>query len=117
MSEYTDELHAQIQRFDRIQESVDADDFAETVLFESPGSMHSHSFTATLVEDPDAGVLDPPKVEALADIDPTGTIASIDIRRREAGELVEQVPVEKGSGLWNAMEVWLEDIRTTWVEE
>lgn len=62
-------------------------------------------------------MLDPPRIEALADIDPTGTIASIDIRRREGGELLEQVPVEKGSGLRNAIEVWLEDIRTTWVEE
>lgn len=108
-TDYTDQLKAQIERFDRVHEAVDASAFPDEVLHEYTGLGHSQQFEATLVDDP--------CIEATADIHPNGNISSMQLRVSEGGRRIQEIEVEPDSGLWHAMEVWLEDMRTTWSGE
>jgi hypothetical protein len=105
-TDYTDQLKAQIDRFDRIQKSVGAAAFPDEIVHAYTGLCHSRQFEATLVDDP--------CIEATADVDPTGRIAFVSVYISEGGRRIQEIDVEPGTGLWRAMEVWLEHLRTTW---
>ncbi|SDS02310.1 hypothetical protein SAMN04489751_1045 [Brevibacterium sandarakinum] len=105
----TEQMHAQIDRFDRIQESVDASAFADAVIGEFTELGNSQTFEATLAEDP--------LIRAVADVTPNGDIASVDVFVSRDGHRISKMEVTTGSGLWQAMDVWLRDLRETWIEE
>lgn len=75
---HSDQLQAQINRFDAIQQESTEATFAGKVVDEYMGLGITQSFEATFV--------DAPRIEAIADIHPNGAVASVDIYVSEGGE-------------------------------
>lgn len=114
MTQYTDELDAEIERINRLHASAEAQDFAEKVLIEPVEFSHGRTFEVDLVEDPEVSMETEPWMRVTASLSLEGDIESVVIFRLKYGLEADSVSVEPDSGLWKAMEVWWHDFRTTW---
>lgn len=99
-TDHTDQLTAQIDRFDRLRATTD--DFAGEVLHELVDLTYTHRVEAVLAEEP--------RVEAVADVGPDGSLEGVRVCTGEG----PSVDLDRDSGLWAAMEAWLADMRANW---
>lgn len=97
-------LQAHIDEFDRLVKA--AADFEESVLRASHGKIFTASFDVFLTRDL--------TVSASASVGADGEVLEVTIGRYEYDDrngkatAVAHLPVERNSGLWCAMEIWLE---------
>lgn len=100
-TDHTDQLTAQIERFDQMQKEL-GDGFDDEIFQESVDLTYTHSFEAVLVESP--------RIVAVADVGFDGRIERVRVQTEEG----RSIEVAQGSGLWAAMVFWLDDMRKTW---
>lgn len=99
----TDQMTAQVERFDQLQKKH-GDNFADEVINELVEQGYTHRFEVRLEEDP--------RVEAVAVLGFDGRIEGVHLTAAGA----DRVAVDPGSGLWAAMEAWLDDFRQAWTD-
>ncbi|WP_434590759.1 hypothetical protein [Brevibacterium sp. 1718] len=105
----SDHLQAQLERFDLIQTLADDDEFPERVFDARTRMDYEATFEATISEDP--------RIDAVAQVNPAGDFNLLDIYLLKDGCPTSQMHVEPGTGLWQAMEVWLADLREDWMPD
>lgn len=105
----SDHLQAQLERFDLIQTSADDDEFPERVFDARTRMDYEATFEATISEDP--------RIDAVAQVNPAGDFNLLDIYLVKGGCRTSQMHVEPSTGLWQAMEVWLADLREDWMPD
>lgn len=104
MSKHTKQVSEQIERYDQLRQEK-GDHFADEVLLEFVDLTYTHWLEAELVEDP--------RIVAIADVGFDGRIEGV--RVVTPGEvIVEATEVDPDSGIGDAMEAWLADMRRTW---
>lgn len=102
-------LQAYVDQFDRLRET--AADFEESVLRDNRGMIFIATFEVFLTDDF--------SVSAGASVGADGELLDMNVYlyendgRDDEARVVATLPVERNSGLWSAMEIWLEAMRAT----
>ncbi|MDQ0648621.1 hypothetical protein QFZ53_002817 [Microbacterium natoriense] len=100
-------LQAHIDQFDQLWKT--AAEFQESVLRENRGMIFTATFEVFLTEDL--------RISAGASVGSDGELLDVNVYfyeydgRDEEARVVADLPVELNSGLWRAMEIWLEAMR------